>query len=238
MITNVTIENYEGPLDLLIHLVHKNEMNIFNVPVAEITNHFVAEIRRMQELDMEVAAEFIHMASYLIYLKSRYLLPKDSTTGDEILLEEESFNLGQLIVELAYCKELAVVLKEQADISGKYLIRRDSILLPRQEQACMEAYQLSDAFFEATAYKPEDKLIVNSSQEQAEAVSAQTRKIILDRDETLWSELAGIFTERFDKAIAFTSILDMSKRQLIRSIQESNFSDILMQRLKAEAMDG
>ena len=229
---SVHIDNYEGPLDLLIHLVNRNEMNIFDVPINEIANQFIQEIRHMQELDMEIASEFIYMASYLVYLKSRSLLPSGSTTGEEISPEEENFNLAQALVEFAYCKELAVRLKEYADHSGRYLLRREGILLPKKDVFSEDVYKLVNTYFELTQIRPEKKVVIHSTKEQTEAISTQTKKIILERQNTLWSELTSVFKENFEKAVAFSTILDMSKQQVIRSIQESNFLDILMQRLK------
>jgi segregation and condensation protein A len=228
----VQIDNYEGPLDLLIHLIQRNEMNIFDVPISEITNHFVAEIRRMQALDMEIAAEFIHMASYLIYLKSRSLLPRGSTAGEEISIEEESFNLAQLLVELSYCKELALFLKQCAESSGRYLSRRDGILLPRESLTTEDPYQLADLFFDATREKPDFKVVVTSTKERSDSVAADTKKLILSKKETMWSELTVKFPENFDKAVAFSTILDVGRQQLIRAIQENNFTDILIQKLE------
>ncbi|MDR2884348.1 MAG: segregation/condensation protein A [Deferribacteraceae bacterium] len=228
---DVQIDNYEGPLDLLIHLVHRNEMNIFDVPISVITDHFVAEVRRMQSLDMEVAAEFIQMASYLIYLKSRSLLPRGTTEGEELSIEEESFNLAQLLVELAYCKELAIIMRACAEKASGYLTRREGIQLPREKSFGEDPYKLADLFFEATREKPDIKVVVNSTKGHSDKVAAQTKTIILSKRDTMWSELTAIFPESFEKAVAFATILDISKQQLIRSIQESNFSDILMQRL-------
>jgi segregation and condensation protein A len=227
---DITINNYEGPLDLLIHLVQKNEMDIFDVPIAEITTHFVAEIRRMQALDMDVAAEFINMASYLIYLKSRSMLPKDGTE-DETLVND-SFDLAQLLITLSYCKDLSQVLKNYAAAAGKSLCRRQGILLPKGEEERGDLIRLADLFFNVTSEKIEEKVVVRSLQEQADAVVAQTQSLLLANEQTLWSELASIFDERFSQAIAFSSVLVLSKNQLIRSIQEENFADILLQRLQ------
>ena len=229
---SVHIENYEGPLDLLIHLVNRNEMNIFDVPISEITDKFIIEIRRMQELDMEIAAEFIHMASYLVYLKSRSLLPRGSSAGEEISVEEESFILAQTLLELAYCKELALKLKDFAEYSGRYLLRREGILLPKERVLSEDIYRLVSTYFKLTQVKDEEKVVINSSKEETESISALTKKTILERQNTLWSEISSILKNNFEKAVAFSTVLDMSKQQIIRSIQESNFSDFLMKRLR------
>ena len=228
---NVHIDKYEGPLDLLIHLVNRNEMNIFDVPISEITDKFVQEIRRMQELDMEIAAEFIHMASYLIYLKSRSLLPKGGAAGEELSVEEESFNLVQTLLELAYCKELAIKLKELAEQSGSCLLRREGLLLPKETVLSEDIYRLVNTYFKLTQVKDEEKVVIHSTKEQSESISAQTKKFILERRHTLWSEVVSVLQNSFEKAVAFSTILDMSKQQIIRSVQKSNFSDFLMQRL-------
>ena len=229
---SVHIDKYEGPLDLLIHLVNRNEMNIFDVPISEITDKFVSEIRRMQELDMEIAAEFILMASYLIYLKSRSLLPKGSTVGEELSVEEESFNLAQTLLELAYCKDLALRLKDWAEYSGRYLLRRDGVLLPKERVVSEDVYRLVKTYFELTEKKEEEKVVIHSTKEEAKAVSALTRKIILENQSTLWSEIRSVFRNNFEKAVAFFTVLDMTEQQIIQSIQESNFSDFLMRRLR------
>ena len=228
---SVHIDNYEGPLDLLIHLINRNEMSIFDVPISEITDQFVQEILRMQELNMEIAAEFIHMASYLIYLKSRFLLPSGSTVGEDISVEEERFNLAQILIEFAYCKELAVKLKEFAEDSSRYLLRHEGILLPQKTVLSEDVFRLVNTYFELTQIKPEEKVVIQSTKIQSEIVSMQTKKIVLKQQNTLWSEVKSVFQDNFEKAIAFSTILDMSNQHIIRSMQESNFADFIMQRL-------
>ena len=231
---SVHIDNYEGPLDLLIHLVNRNEMNIFDVPISEITDQFIIEIRRMQELDMEIAAEFIHMASYLVYLKSRSLLPKGSSAGEELSVEEESFLLAQTLLELAYCKELALRLKDFAEHSGRYLLRREGVLLPKKKVLSEDIYNLVDTYSKLIQVKDEKKVVINSSKEETESIAALTKNTILQRQNTLWSEIRSIFKNNFEKAVAFSTILGMTKQQMIQSIQENNFADFLMKRLKHE----
>ena len=118
---DIKIIDYEGPLDLLIHLVYKNEMNIFNVSISEITSQFIDEIRKMKEMDIEIAAEFINMASYLVYLKSRMLLPRDGSSEDDIDPEEAKFRFNQLLIEYSFYKDMAQKLKGFEINSGKFL---------------------------------------------------------------------------------------------------------------------
>ena len=108
---NVTLETYEGPLDLLLNLIRKQEIDIYDIPIAKITAQYLAHIHRLQELNIDVAGEFIYMAATLIYIKSRMLLPPDPDLPPEQqedpraelvnqLLEHEKFkNAAQMLHE-------------------------------------------------------------------------------------------------------------------------------------------
>ena len=84
---NVRLERYEGPLDLLLDLIRKQEINIYDIPIASITAQYLEYMQRAAELDMELSAEFVYMAATLIHIKSRMLLPRDpeleQITGEE-----------------------------------------------------------------------------------------------------------------------------------------------------------
>ena len=87
----VKIENFEGPLDLLCHLVEKNKMNIYDIPISEITDQYVEYINSMQEMNLEITGDFLIMASNLLYIKSKLLLPvekKEDEESEEDLKEE------------------------------------------------------------------------------------------------------------------------------------------------------
>ena len=79
MAYEISIENFEGPLDLLLHLIKKNEMDIYNIQVAEITGQYLAILDTMQVMNLDVAGEFLLMAATLVHIKSRFLLPSIAT---------------------------------------------------------------------------------------------------------------------------------------------------------------
>ena len=85
---NIKLENFEGPLDLLCHLVDKNKMDIDKVNITEITDQYIEYLNTMEELNLEIASEFIVMLSTLVYLKSKSLLPKEVEDEEEITEEE------------------------------------------------------------------------------------------------------------------------------------------------------
>ena len=81
---NIKLENFEGPLDLLLHLVIINKMNIYDINLNKLTDQYISYIKKMQELNLEVTSEFLVMASNLLYLKSKKLLPKQEEIEEEL----------------------------------------------------------------------------------------------------------------------------------------------------------
>ncbi|MCD8567191.1 MAG: segregation/condensation protein A, partial [Geovibrio sp.] len=117
---DVSLENFEGPLDLLIHLIYKNELNIYDIPIAIITESFISAVKKMEQLDIEVASDFINMASYLVYLKSRMLLPRDTFFEEELDPEEEKYLFTQKLVEYSFYKDVSLFLRKSEEESSKF----------------------------------------------------------------------------------------------------------------------
>ncbi len=111
MAYEIKIENFEGPLDLLLHLIKKNEMDIYDIPMAEITAQYLATIDAMKSLNLEVAGEFLLMAATLLHIKSRMLLPQQDPEED--LEPEEADPRAELVrrlLEYQKYKEAALCL--------------------------------------------------------------------------------------------------------------------------------
>ncbi|MBR3887976.1 MAG: segregation/condensation protein A [Clostridia bacterium] len=125
------MENFEGPLDLLCHLIEKNKMDIFDIKIAEITNQYLDYLQMMQEINLEVTSEFIIMASRLIYLKSKTLLPNMEED------EEEEIDLVQLLVEYKKYKESTGGFKERLEEYGKKFYRLpEKIRITKRKARC------------------------------------------------------------------------------------------------------
>lgn len=106
------LDVFEGPLDLLLNLIAKNKLNIYDIPIAELLEQYMAQIHEMQAADMDVASEFLEMAARLVHIKSVSLLPKKE---EEAALKQEL--TGQLL-EYQQCKEAAMRLREQFSFDG------------------------------------------------------------------------------------------------------------------------
>lgn len=115
----IKTENFEGPLDLLCHLIDVNKMDIYDISLSEITDQYIAYINAMEEMDLEVTSEFLIMASNLLYLKSKKLLPRQETE-EEMLSEEE---LIQRIIEYKQYKEITNKFRELYNANNKEFLR-------------------------------------------------------------------------------------------------------------------
>ena len=126
----IKIDNFEGPLDLLCHLIEKNKLDIFEVKISDITDQYIDYINQMEKMNLEVTSEFLIMASTLLYLKSKTLLPKE-TEDEEELTEEQ---LLQRIIDYKKYKEISKRLKENYEIFSKRIFKLpETIELPKQQ---------------------------------------------------------------------------------------------------------
>ena len=126
---SIKIDNFEGPLDLLCFLIDKNKMNIYDVNLTEITDQYIEYLNAMEEMNLEIASEFIVMASTLLYLKSKKLLPKQEEEEEEITEEE----LIRRIIEYKKYKSVSQVFKERyLEYSKRFFKDEESIKLPKQ----------------------------------------------------------------------------------------------------------
>ena len=126
----IKLENFEGPLDLLCHLIDKNKMDIYDIKLSEITDQYIAYISQMEEMNLEVTSEFLIMASTLLYIKSKNLLPTE--VEDERELTEEE--LLQRIIEYKKYKEISKKIREFYEQNSKrYFKLQENIELPKQK---------------------------------------------------------------------------------------------------------
>ena len=126
---SIKVENFEGPLDLLCHLIDKNKMDIYDINLSEITDQYLEFINEMEKMNLEVTSEFLVMSSTLLYLKSKNLLPKTQDDEEEITEEE----LIRRIIEYKKYKEITKTLKENfLEYSKRFYRMQEDIKLPRQ----------------------------------------------------------------------------------------------------------
>ena len=126
----VKIDNFEGPLDLLCHLIEKNKMNIYDINLSEITDQYVDYLKEQEKMNLEIASEFLVMATTLLYLKSKNLLPKQEDDEEEITEDE----LIRRIIEYKKFKEISKILKQNyLEYQNRYFKQSEEIKLPKQK---------------------------------------------------------------------------------------------------------
>ena len=122
---SVKLDTFEGPLDLLIHLIKKHEVNIYEIPIASITKQYLDYVEMMQELNLDTVGEFLVMAATLIHIKSKMLLPRADPTEDEPE-EDPREALVRRLLEHQKFKAAAELLHERAVLRGAQWIRPDA----------------------------------------------------------------------------------------------------------------
>jgi len=231
----IKLDNFEGPLDLLCHLVDKNKMEIDKVNITEITNQYIEYLNAMEELNLEIASEFIIMLSTLVFLKSKKLLPKEVEDEEEITEEE----LIRRIIEYKKYKEIIKKLRISYDENSRRIFKLpEKIELPNRKLE--KNYQKEDII---ESYKN----IIERNENKKNKNAVNMEKIAVLETVTLASKVKDIFRElvkkqkfvfsklctskkytKLETVTAFSGILELSKRNKIITNQEENFGDILI----------
>jgi segregation and condensation protein A len=227
---DVRLENFEGPLDLLIHLIYKNELNIYDIPIAFIASQFVEAVNEMEKLDIEVAAEFINMASYLIYLKSRMLLPKDNYLDAEMDPEEEKFILTQKLVEYSFYKDVAEELRKLETESGKYLMRSSTLYIPKEQMQTEDPYSIANAFFAMLEKGDVKPMKVEKNIVDVADVIIKIKQMVFERHKLFWSDVVKTCVSRREVVVSLLAVLELMKLKVIEAMQAELFGEIVIEK--------
>jgi segregation and condensation protein A len=237
----VRLESFEGPLDLLLHLVEKNEMDIYNIPIVEITEQYVSYIRAMQELKLDIASEFLVMAATLLAIKSNMLLPKPEPLElDEVYdLMDEGMDPRQLLmerlIEYKKFKQLAAELQLRETHRSSIYTRPPADLtpfIPDEEPNPVQGvslYDLLDAFRKALLKAEEDEPVAHVHRDEVSVKerSAEILEYLLAaQGQASFASLLSRYRRRTEIVVTFLAVLELIKSRKIRCIQEKLFSDI------------
>ncbi|KAA0259177.1 segregation/condensation protein A [Deferribacter autotrophicus] len=224
----VRLENFEGPLDLLIHLIYKNEMNIYDISISVIADQFINTIKQMEEMDIEVASDFIQMASYLVYLKSKMLLPQNKFDDDEMDVEEEKFLFTQRLIEYSFYKDVAEILREKEAKASKCLTREDTIYLEREFEPGGDAYTIAKLFFDLLKRDEKKTITLEKKSLDINTIIEKIKNFVFEKREVFWNEITKRCADRKEVAVSFLAVLELIKLKVIIAIQESNFSNFMV----------
>lgn len=235
----IRIENFEGPLDLLCHLIDKNKMNIYEINLDQITDQYLDYIDKMKEQKLGVSSEFLVMASSLILIKSKGLLPNPNDSEEEELTEEE---LIRRIVEYKRYKEITASLKELYNTYSDTIFRiAEKIELPKQTLEKTYESQMIVNLYEDILEKFNVKANINSKNiekiaiRETYTVSSKVKEIfkaLLKKPRIVFNKM---YTEnRAETVTALTGLLELSRRKKVKTEQEVLFGDIIVEKRKKE----
>ena len=235
----IKLENFEGPLDLLCHLVDKNKMDIYQVNISKITDQYMEYIKQMEEQKLEVTSEFIIMASTLLYIKSKGLLPNEVEEEAELTEEE----LVRRIIEYKKYKEIAKKLREYYEINCKRFYKLPELIeLPRQK--IEKTYQIQDIStkYEMLWKRNEEKM--NQNANNIEKIKVLEQYTVASKVKQMFKELLKkpkfIFNKLFsinqcpkeEVVTAFSGLLELTRRNKVVANQEKTFGEIVVEKKK------
>jgi len=233
----IQLANFEGPLDLLLFLIRKDELDIYDIPIAEITKQYLAYVELMKELDLEVAGEFILMAATLIQIKVRMLLPRPEFEGEEDE-EDPRAQLVRQLLEYKRFKEVAETLTGIEDRQRRLFPRTDFSWQKRYHSTKRELimkdvgmFDLMAAFKKALDEMPKQGVHEVASvgvtiEEQIEMILQR----IQEEEKLRFDLLMQQYQERIMVIVTFMAILELIRTHQIVVKQASVFGEIWIMR--------
>ena len=235
----IKINNFEGPLDLLCHLIDKNKMNIYDINLSQITDQYINYLKEQEKMNLEIASEFLVMAPALLYLKSNNLLPKQEEEEEEISEEE----LIRRIIEYKKFKEISKVLKENyLKYSNRYYKMGEEIKLPKQKLEKDYEKNVIPDIYKKLIQRNEEKINQNAKNIEKIAITdnytvaskvKQMFKVLIKQKSFIFNKLFSL--KQHDKqevVTAFSGLLELSRRSKVETNQEDLFGDILVKKIK------
>lgn len=232
---SIKLDNFEGPLDLLCHLIEKNKMDINQVKISDITDQYIEYLNKMQEMNLEIASEFLVMASTLIFMKSKSLLPNQE--GQEEELTEEQ--LLQRIIEYKKYKEIKNKLRDRFNkFSNRYYKHPEQIELP--ERRLEEIHTMDEIvdLYRRLIQKNENK--INENAKNIEKLAVIETVTVASKVRDIFKELlkkpSFVFNNmcknkkytKLETVTALSGVLELGRRSKIEATQEENFADIVI----------
>lgn len=231
------LDNFEGPLDLLVHLIDKNKLDIYDIKITDIADQYIDYINQMERMNLDVASEFLVIASTLVYLKSKELLPKE--VDDEAELTEEE--LIARIIEYKKYKEISKKFKEfYQENSKRFYKLPDQIELPKQKLEKTYKKEELAKRYERLLEAEKNKINLNAKNIEKIAIIEKftVASKVKDMLRALIKNKSFVFNKLFsikeksrpEVVTAFSGLLELSRRSKVSTEQEEIFGDILVKK--------
>lgn len=230
---NIVLKTYEGPMDLLLDLIKENEIDIYDIPIFKITEEFLKYIENMKKLNLTLTSDFILMASTLLEIKSKMLLPKKEDLDEEVEEEEDPRqDLVESLLEYKRYKEASEILKVQEEYESKSFYKLRTEIFSMNEMDFLKdsnVDKLSLVFFNILKrYK--DKEVVGIEREYFKVEDAARKiKLALHKNKEIkFSALLVDIVYKVDVITYFLGMLELIKNEYILAEQSDSFADILI----------
>ena len=231
------LDNFEGPLDLLVHLIEKNKMDIYDVKLIDITDQYLEYINEMERQNLDVTSEFLVIASTLVYLKSKELLPKEVDNEAELTEEE----LLRRIIEYKRYKDISMKFKEMYFENNKRFFKLpDKVVLPKQ--MIDRQYESSKIFENYKRLLENQEVKMNKNVENIEKIAIRDTytvtskvkeifKVLSKKPRFVFGKLFSVRTKPKEEVItAFTGVLELTRKDKVTTSQEKLFGDIIVEK--------
>ncbi|MFV8829378.1 segregation/condensation protein A [Alkalihalobacterium sp. APHAB7] len=241
---SVKLDTFEGPLDLLLHLINQAEVDIYDIPVAKITDQYMQYIRTMQELQLDIASEYLVMAATLLAIKSKMLLPKqqeewDNVESIEVDEDDPREELMMRLIEYRKFKEAAMELQDR-QVERSLIHTKPPVNLeryfPKEERKevtlkGITLFDMLDAYKSMLKRKKMQAPVAKTVRGQEYSIETRMGEIMEDLTRTGGKRsFYSLFPvpERSHIVISFLAVLELMKKNAIICEQENNFSDIMI----------
>ncbi len=243
---NLKLEKFEGPLDLLLHLIEKEKISLYDIPIAKITDQYMEYLNKMEELDMEITSEFLVMASTLLKIKSEMLLPK--VKNDEGIEIDPRSELVERLLEYKMCRYISDELKDKQLDAGQMLYRKAS--LPEEVANYQEKVDINELLSDLTLPKLHE-IFINVIKRQDDRIDPVrsgfgkiqqeeinlSDKIVnlqefgLNKRKFTFCEYISMHPTKLNVIVSFLGVLELMKMGRVSIIQNELFDDFTIEYL-------
>lgn len=222
-ILQVALPVFEGPLDLLFYLIKQNKIDIYDIPIALITKQYLAYLDIMKELDINIASEFLLMASTLIYIKSKMLLPKPEQQDDE---DDPRQELVDQLIEYQQFKEASKALKERYNVWSKAYPRKTS----NEEEFSIQELSIFDLLtaIKKIFDKPAPKIYIPQETVRVEEKIEEILNVLNLKKSVVFDELFNPRVTKLEIIVTFLALLELLRLKIVKAYQEKPFGGILI----------
>lgn len=233
----IHLETYDGPLDLLLDLIKKQEIDIHNIPIAKVTSQYLDYLHKMEQLDMDISADFIYMAATLIHIKSKMLLPPDPFGGPEEQ-DDPRADLVYRLVEHEKFKSAAQLLHQRQQIEAHVWSKPDLSLYDSEEtegEIIVSLVELVKVFSQVLERRKEIVKIElqHETYTVAQMMELLRQQLVAAEDGV---ELRAFFescASRHAMIVALLAVLELTRLQAIVLMQKELFGEILLRKHKS-----